>query len=166
MKAFHMPFTNIFTYIYHQHAKTFVTTFIKTPHISENMTIWSRDSTKDTKWGNTEKPRTSSCKILSNTLNMNRFTRLLQLPTKQLKTLHASLFYLLPLVILEDIGICLSGLEHGNKFKHVISHFKSMCNPVLHGIPHDLWNPYHNFRVFRWYNKFKYDWAYRCILAR
>ena len=48
MKARHMPFTTIFTYVYYQNAKHFITTFIKTPHIYENKTIWPHDSTKET----------------------------------------------------------------------------------------------------------------------
>ena len=31
------------TYVYHPHAKYFVTTFLKTPHINEKMMIWPRE---------------------------------------------------------------------------------------------------------------------------
>ena len=135
-------------YVYHQHAKHFVPTFIKTPHVSENMTIWPCGSFEETILGNTKEPRTVPNEIFLDTLNMRHRTILLQRPTKLLNPLHASLFDLLPSDILADIDIWISGLEHRDKFKHVISRFKSMCNPVLFAIPHKLWTPYHNFGAF------------------
>ena len=41
-----------------------------------------------------------------------------------------------------------------------------MCNPVLFAIPRNLYTLYHDFGAFRWYNKFKYDWAHSNILDR
>ena len=81
------------------------------------------------------------------------------------KLMHTPLFYLLSSYILAYIDIWLSGLEHRDKFKHVISRFKYMSNPVLFAIRHNLGTPYHNFGAFRWYNKVWYDWAHRRILA-
>ena len=138
MKACHIPFNIIFTYVYHQHTKHFVTTFIKYSHISENMTIWPRNSTKEKVWRNTKEPRTAYCEIFSAPLNMNRRTIILQRPKKQLNPTHASLFDLIALEIFADVDIWISGLGHCNKFKHFISCFKPMCNPVLFEIPHDL----------------------------
>ena len=153
-----MPFTTIFTYVYHHHAKTIVTTFIKTPHISENVTIWPRNYTKDTWWENTEEPRTIPCEIFSAPLNMHHLTILLKSPTKLLDPLHESLFYLLPSYILEDVDIWISGLEHRDKFKHAFLRFKYMCNPVFFTIPHKLWTLYHSFCALCWYNKEYYGW--------
>ena len=153
MKSRRIPFTAIFIYVYHQHAKHFVTTFIKNYHISGKMTIWPRNSTEHFGWVNTHKPRAEPREIFSAPLNMNHCTILLWRPTKLLKPWHVSLFDILPSDFLADSDIWLSGLEHRNKFKHVISRFKSMCNPVLFAIPHKLWIPYHNFGAFRWYNK-------------
>ena len=62
---------------------------------------------------------------------MHRFTIILQHPTKQLNPSYASLFNLLPSGILADIDIWLPGLEHCDKFKHVILRLKYMCKPVL-----------------------------------
>ena len=166
MKSHHMTFTTIFTYVYHQHTIVFFPTLIKTPHIYENMTIFPRDSTKDTGWGNTEELRTAPREIFLAFLNMHRRTLLLHRPTKLFKSSHASLFDILPSDILADIGIWISVLKHRDKFKHVISCFKYMCNPLLSAIPHYIWTPYHNFSAFYWYKKVRYDWAHRRILAR
>ena len=130
------------------------------------MTIWPHDSTKETGWRNTEEPRTSCSEIFSTTNNIPRITRLLQIPIKQLKPFHASLWDLLPSDILVDIDIWLSGLKHRDKFKHKISRFKPMCNPVLFEIPHKLWTLYHNFGALRCYNKVRFDWAHIFILSR
>ena len=157
MKAWRMTFTTIFTYAYHQHAKHFVTKFIKTPHIYENIAIWPRDYTKETVWGNIKEPRTTFREIFLDTLSMPWITLLLKRPTKILKPLYASLFGLLPSDILADIDIWLSSLKHCDKFKNVISHFWSMCKPVLFIISHNLLTPYPNLRALRWYKKVIYD---------
>ena len=111
---------------------------------------------------------TQSClsKIFSGTLNIHCCTLILQLPIKLLNPSHESLFDLLLTEILADIDIWLSGLEDHNKFKRVILSFKYVCNPVLFTITHDLWTLYHNIGTLCWYNKVKYNWSHRCILAR
>ena len=58
-----MPFTNIFTYIYHQHAKHSLTTFIKTLHIYKNLIIYPCTSTEETEWENNKEPRTAPHEI-------------------------------------------------------------------------------------------------------
>ena len=58
------------------------------------------------------------------------------------------------------------GLGHFDQFNHIISRLNSMFNPVLFAISYELWTPYHNFRAFRWYNQYKYDWSHRRILTR
>ena len=127
-----MPFTTIFTYVYHIRTHNcFVTTFIKNPHISENMTIWPRGSTKETRWVPIRGPVTAPCEIFLPPINMHRHTLILQSPTKHLKPSHTSLFDLLPSVILAYTDIWIYVLEHRNKFKHVIFHFKSICNPLI-----------------------------------
>ena len=131
MKSLRMLFTNIFTYIYHQQGKHFVTVSIKTSHISENINIWSWDSTKETRWVNAEEPRTVPREVFLDPLNMHCGTLLLQHPTNLLKPSYASLFAILPSDISTDIDVWLSGLEHCNIFKHVILRLKLMCNPVL-----------------------------------
>ena len=50
--------------------KPFFTTFIKTPHIYENMKIWPCDSTKETGWVHTGESATAPREIFSSTLNM------------------------------------------------------------------------------------------------
>ena len=84
------------------------------------MKIWPRDYTKDTRWVNIEEPITATRELFSAHINMHRRKILLQRPTKQLKPSRVSLFGLLPSEIPADVDICLSGLEHCNKFKHVI----------------------------------------------
>ena len=74
MKACHTTFTNIFTYIYHQHTKRFVTTFIKNPHIYEYTIIWLLNSTKETGWGHTKELRSAPHEIFSSPLNMQHHT--------------------------------------------------------------------------------------------
>ena len=64
-----------------------------------------------------------------------------------------------------DIEIWLSGLEHRNNFKPVVSRINTMCNPILFAIPHNLWTPYQNFRVFSWYNGYHYEWLHRHIFS-
>ena len=46
------------------------------------MTIWSRNSTKETGLGNTEEPRTAPRELLLDPLNIHCLTLLLQRPTK------------------------------------------------------------------------------------
>ena len=79
--------------------------------------------------------------------------------------MNTSLFDLLPPDILADIDICLSGLEHRNKFKHIILHFKYMSNPIIFAIRHEHWTPYYNFESFRWCNIVMHNWARRLILV-
>ena len=100
-----MPFTNIFTYVYHQHTQIFVTTLIKNPHVFENMTIWPCGYTKETGWGHTGEPVAASHEILSSPPNMHHHTLILQYIKKQLNPNHASLFYLVPSDIPVDIDI-------------------------------------------------------------
>ena len=40
-----------------------------------------------------------------------------------------------------------------------------MCNLIIFAIPQNLWTPYHNFRVLRWYNYEHYKRVYRRIFA-
>ena len=87
-------------------------------------------------------------------------------PIKLINPTYASLFDILSLGILADIDIWLSGLDQHNKFKHIISRFKYMSNPILFAISYDLCNTYHNFGDFRWYNKVQYDWSHQLILDR
>ena len=143
----------LYIYVSSQYAQYFVTTFIKTPQISENMTIWPRDFTKETRWGHIREPATAPREILLSPINMHIVTLILQGPTKHFKTSNVSLFDLLPSGILAYIDICLSVLKHCDKFKHVILCFKYMCNPLLLEIPHKLCTPYHIFGAFRWYNQ-------------
>ena len=60
---------------------------------------------------------------------------------------------LLPQDILTDIDIWVSGLEHCDKFKAVITNINPLCKNTLFAIPRELWAPYHNFIVYScWYN--------------
>ena len=161
-----MPFTNISTYVYHQNAKHSVTITIKTPHISEDRTIWPRYYNEETRWRNTKEPITAPREIFLANLNIFRHTLILQFPTKQLNPLHALSFDLLTSDIIAEIDIWLSVLEHCDKFKHIILRLKSMFNPDLFTIDHYLWTLYHNFVSFRCYKKVKYDWAHIHILGR
>ena len=130
------------------------------------MTILPRNSIKETGWGNTKEPRTAPREVFLDTINMHRCILLLQLNTKRLNPSHESLFDILPSDILANIDIWLSGLENCNKFKHFISRFKFMCNPILFEITYNIWTLYHNLCAFCWYNKVKYDWSNRRIMAR
>ena len=77
-----MPFTTILhTSIISTH-KCFVTTFIKTPHIYENMTIWPRDYNEETRWGHTGEPETAPREIFLSPLNMHHCTLIMEHPTK------------------------------------------------------------------------------------
>ena len=60
---------------------------------------------------------------------------------KRLKPTEASLFDLFPTVILTDIEIWVSGLEHRDKFKAVVSRLNYMYNPILFVIPPEPWTP-------------------------
>ena len=94
MKSYHMPFTTIFTYFYNQNTKHFVTIFIKTHHVSENMKIWPHNLTEETRWGHIEEPRTSPSKIFSSPLKMHRRTLLLKRPKNDLSPcMHHYLIY-------------------------------------------------------------------------
>ena len=62
-----------------------------------------------------------------------------------------------------DIEIWVYGFKNHDKFKPVVLHIKTMCNPILFGIPHYLWTPYHNVGVFRWKNEEHYKWVHRRI---
>ena len=68
------------------------------------------------------------------------------------------------MAIIVDIDICLSGLKHRDKFKHIISRFKYTCGPVQFKISHDLRIPYYNFGASCWYNKVKIKWEHILIL--
>ena len=74
------------------------------------------------------------------------------------------IFYLFPKDILTDIDIWVSGIEHCNKFKAVITNINTMCKPTLFSIQQELWAPYQNLSVYScWYNQGFYELAYRCI---
>ena len=166
MKSQHMSFNTIFTYVYHTYAQTFCHNIYKNSSQSQKMTIWPHSSTKETGWGHIGETETALCEILLYTLSMHRRTVIIKCTKKRLRYSHASLFNLLPLDILADIDIWLFGFEHWDKFKHVISRFKSMSNPILFAILHKLRTPYHNFRVFRLYIQVKYNWSHRHLMAR
>ena len=85
------------------------------------MTIWPSNSTKETGWGHTKEPASAPHEIFLSNPNMHSCTLMLQCPTKQPRPTHASLFEILTSGILAGIDIWLSGLEHHNKLKHVIS---------------------------------------------
>ena len=89
IKYSHMPITTICMYAYHHHAKAFVTTFIKTPHICENMKIWPHVYTKETGWVNINKPGTTPCELLSAPPYMHRRKIILQCPTKIIQSMYA-----------------------------------------------------------------------------
>ena len=76
------------------------------------MTIWSRDSTKETGWGHYEQSEPTYHEILLFPANMYHFTLTLNFPTKKLKPIHSSLLDLLLSEIIADIDICISGLEY------------------------------------------------------
>ena len=80
--------------------------------------------------------------------------------------MHASLFGLLTRDILADIDIWISVLENHDKFKHIISHFKYISNPVILSINSEYWTPYHNLKALQWYNIVKYNWDHRRIMVR
>ena len=148
-----MPFTTIFTYVYHQHAQIFCHNIHKnSSHLwkHDNLATWlyQRD-----RMVHTREPETAPHEIFLSHLNMHRRTNIIQRPIKRLKPSHVSWFDLLPSDFLADIDICLSRLEHRNKSKHVILHFKSMCNPVLFEISYKLWTPYHDFGALCCYNQ-------------
>ena len=90
---------------------------------------------KNTRWGHTDHMKITP-----------------QRHPKQLNLTEAYLFDLLPTVILTDIEIWVSGLEHCDRFKAIVSRINFMYNPILFAIPHELWTPYHNFGVYRYYN--------------
>ena len=143
----------------------YVIYFIKNPHISESTTILPHDSTAEIVWGhanNNKYPR----EIFASPLNTNHRTSTLQSTSKRLKPLDASLFYLLPTYIIKNIEIWVPGLEHCNKFNHIFSRFKTMCNPILFTMPNNLWNAYHNSRALSWYNEEHYSWIHIQILAK
>ena len=107
------------------------------------------DFSKNTGWehdDNKKFPR----ELIALPLNTHLRTITLQCHPKQLNPIEAFLFDIFSTVILADIEIWISGLEHRYKFKAVVSCINSMYNPVLFVIPHDLWTPYHYFGVFRW----------------
>ena len=130
------------------------------------MKILSPNYIKETGWGHYDQPEPTPREIFLSPPNMHHRAIILQRPTKLLNPTHASLFNTLPSDILADIDIFLSILEHHDKFKHVILHFKSISNPILFAIIHDLWTPYLNFGSFRWYKNVQYDWAHRRIMSR
>ena len=123
------------------------------------------DFTKNTGWvhiNNNKYPR----ELFVWPLNIHRRTSTLQRPSKRLNPLQAYLFDLSPTAILTDIEIWVSVLEYYNKYKHVLSRFKPMCNPIIFASPHDLWAPDHNFGSFCWYNEQHYKWVHRRIFAK
>ena len=107
-----------------------------------------REFTKNTGWGRSNN-KLDPRELFASPLNTNPRTSTLHWHRKQLKPSQASLFDLLPTVILTDIEIWVSGLERRDNFKPVVSHINTMYNPIIFVISHDLWTPYHNFGVFR-----------------
>ena len=79
----------------------FVTSFTKTPHISENMTT-PHDFTKNTGWGRVDNKKYPH-ELFASPLNTHYFTSTLHSHPKLLKPSKASLFYLLLTEILTDI---------------------------------------------------------------
>ena len=108
-----------------------------------------REFTKNTGWGRSDSKKHPP-EFFVFPLNTHQLTSNIQHHSKQLNTSQAPLFYLLPTEILTDIEIWVSGLEHCDKFKPFVSRIKTMCNPILLEIPHNLWTPDHNVGVFRW----------------
>ena len=107
--------------------------------------------TKNKGWGrvnNKKYPRESFALPLNTHLHTSNLHR----HSKRLNPSQAPIFDLLPMYIIMVIKIWVSGLEHRDKFKPIVSRINNMCNPILFEITHNLWTPYHNFGVFRWYN--------------
>ena len=65
--------------------------------------------------------------------------------TLQIKSAHTTLFNLLPIEILVGIDIWISGLRQCNKFKHIVSCFKYIIQPILFVSRHKYWSIYYNF---------------------
>ena len=118
-----------------------------------------RDFTKNTGWGCANNKKCPH-RFFASPLNTHRRTSTLHRHTERLQPIQASLFDILPTVILTDIEIWVSGLKHRDKFKSGVSRINSMYKPVLFTIPHEAWTPYHNFGVFRWYNEAPYKWVH------
>ena len=115
-----------------------------------------RNFAKNAGWGRADHTK-GPLELFPLPLNTHRRTSTLNRHMKQPKPTEASLFDLLPIVILVDVEIWVSGLKHRDAFKAVVSRINSMYNPVLFVIPPELWTPYHNFRVVRWYNEGFYE---------
>ena len=95
---------------------------------------------KNTGWGRADKNKFPR-ELFPLPLNTHLRTSTLHCYPKRLKPTEASLFDLFPTVILTDIEIWVSGLEHRDKFKAVVSRLNSMFNPILFVIPPELWTP-------------------------
>ena len=129
------------------------------------MTIFPHDYTEETGWVHADDTLYSR-ELFVSPLNMHCHRITIQLPSKLLQPLHASLSCLLTTDIFTDIEIWVSGLKHRDKFKHIVLRSKTMCNLILYAIPYNLWTPYHNFGALHRYNKEYCDWAHRCILDK
>ena len=105
-----------------------------------------RNLTKNTRWVHTNHKK----------ITLNHFP-------KRLKPTEASLFDLLPTVILAYIDIWVSGLEHSDKFKAVVKRIDFMSNPIIFKITHELWKLYYNVRVYIWYIEGFNEWAHMRI---
>ena len=123
-----------------------------------------RDFTKNTGWGHADNKKYPR-EFFTSPLNTHHRTINLQYHSKLLKPSQAQLFDLLPTDILIDIEIWVSSLEHSEKFKPIILCFKTICNPIIFAIPHDLWTPYHNLGAFYCYNEEHYEWVHRLNFA-
>ena len=79
---------------------------------------------KNTRWGHTDHTKST-----------------LHHHPKKLNPTEASLFDILPTVILTDIEIWVYGLNHCDKLKAVVSRITLIYNTILFTITHELWTP-------------------------
>ena len=96
-------------------------------------------------------------------INTNHKTNTLHRHPKKLKPTEAYLFDLFPTLIFTDIEIWVSGLEHRDKFKTIVSRINFMYNPITFTIPREIWTPYHNLGFHGWYNVGSYQFSHRRI---
>ena len=109
---------------------------------------------------------TTACNFAINTrwVNADQTTSTLHRHPKRLKPTKTYLFNLLSQLIIKDIDIQVSGIEHCKKHKDIIINIHPLCKPTLFTFPQELWAPYHNLSVYSgWYNECYYAWAHRCI---
>ena len=68
---------------------------------------------------------------------------------------------MLPPYVLVAIDNWLIILKYNDKVKRIISQFKYKGNPILHKIPYEYRNTYHNLEYFQIYSSTMYEWAHR-----